>query len=124
MPRLEGYEYCIRHILQDNRAPFKQCAYLYASGKKCTQAAPKHDTKKDPHLTTFCFEHSRLLQLKKTRNSLGRYKEVETNEALLNDLSHYMNIDPPKTIPQNVSSELDEEIDVVSSNVQPFGKFY
>ena len=44
--RLEGYEYCLRHILEDKNAPFKQCCYTSGkSGKRCTNASPKSDRK-------------------------------------------------------------------------------
>ncbi|XP_055378571.1 KAT8 regulatory NSL complex subunit 2 isoform X2 [Condylostylus longicornis] len=119
IPRIDGYDFCIRHILQDSRAPYKQCAYIYSNNKKCVQAAPKHDIKKDSALTNFCFEHSRLMQLTKTRNSIGKYKQVDSNETLLNDLSHHLNID--KNQPLISNNDTDEEIvDVVTSNVEPF----
>lgn len=34
----EGQKYCIKHILQDSTAPYKQCSYIYLNGKQCTQA--------------------------------------------------------------------------------------
>ena len=34
----EGQKYCIKHILQDTTAPYKQCSYIYLNGKQCTQA--------------------------------------------------------------------------------------
>lgn len=46
LPLIEGYGYCIKHILQDPSAPYKQCNYIYPSnGKQCTQAKldEKHD---------------------------------------------------------------------------------
>lgn len=44
--RLEGYEYCLKHILEDKNAPFKQCTYQSGkSGKRCTNASPKSDKK-------------------------------------------------------------------------------
>lgn len=126
IPRLEGYEYCIRHILLDPRAPYKQCAYIYpTNGKKCTQAAPKHDNKKDSAVTTaltnYCFEHSRLIQLDKTHEIIGQYKHIETNEAYLNNLTHHIKIDRQDSPPPS-HLDTDEEIDVVSSNTEPFSE--
>lgn len=42
---VDGYDYCIRHILEDKAAPFKQCTYMTKSGKRCPTAAPKHERK-------------------------------------------------------------------------------
>ncbi|XP_055910932.1 nucleolar protein 11-like [Eupeodes corollae] len=119
IPRLDGYEFCIRHILKDPRAPFRPCAYTFSNGKKCPQATPKHDRKKDPSMTVYCFEHSRLSQLTTTRNSIGKLKQVDTNEVLLNGLSHHLSIEPSSP-PPPPSCEVDEEIDVVSPNIQQF----
>jgi KAT8 regulatory NSL complex subunit 2 len=48
LQRVDGYEYCIRHILQDTKAPYRQCGYIYNSnGKRCTQATSRTDPKKD-----------------------------------------------------------------------------
>jgi len=38
--KLEGYDYCIRHILEDRNAPYKQCSYVSSrTGHKCPEAA-------------------------------------------------------------------------------------
>lgn len=43
---LDGYNYCLRHILEDKSAPFKQCAYVFSSnGKRCYLPAPKGEKK-------------------------------------------------------------------------------
>lgn len=43
---LDGYNYCMRHILEDKNAPFRQCSYIYTlNGKRCYMPAPKGDKK-------------------------------------------------------------------------------
>lgn len=42
--RLEGFEYCIKHILEDKNGPYKQCGFIsLKNGKRCINAAPKTD---------------------------------------------------------------------------------
>jgi Potential DNA-binding domain len=44
----ENQQYCIKHILQDTSAPYKQCTHIYTNGKQCTQAKlieEKNDSK-------------------------------------------------------------------------------
>lgn len=93
LQRLDGYEFCMKHILQDPRSPFKQCSFLYPNGRKCLEPAPKHSTKKDIGTSTYCFEHSRLSQLNKLRTTIGKFKPVETPETLLSDLTKYVKTD-------------------------------
>lgn len=88
----------LRHILQDTNSAYKQCAYSYPlTNRRCLQAAPKYDTKKNKHFTMFCFEHSRLSQLTKTRTAVGRLKKPDDPEGFLSGLAHYVNMDgaPP-----------------------------
>lgn len=120
--RLDGYEYCIRHILRDPRANYRQCTHVFPNGRKCTNAVPKLDTKKEQIQTTLCFEHNRQTQLQKTHLSVGRLRSrVETNETLLNSLSHHVNVEDIKQEVPRPEPD-DDEIDVVSPHVTPFGK--
>ncbi|XP_055700719.1 KAT8 regulatory NSL complex subunit 2 isoform X2 [Phlebotomus papatasi] len=113
--RLVGYEYCLKHILQDPRAPYKQCAYAYPiTGKRCLQPAPKYESRRNVAFTNFCFEHSRLNQLSKTQATTGKLKHLETQESFLNELSHYV-----KTEPSQIPAQ-DTEVDVVTPCLDPF----
>ncbi|XP_042748766.1 KAT8 regulatory NSL complex subunit 2 [Lagopus leucura] len=85
-PRLEGHDFCLKHILEDRSAPFKQCSYISAkNGKRCPNAAPKPE-KKDG--VSFCAEHAR-------RNALALQAQLKksnpgpASETLLCQLSSY-----------------------------------
>ncbi|XP_017485794.1 PREDICTED: KAT8 regulatory NSL complex subunit 2-like isoform X2 [Rhagoletis zephyria] len=118
IPRVDGHEYCMRHILCDPSGNFRQCTYTYPNGRKCPNALQKHDIKKDPALTTLCFDHNRQAQLQKTHTIVGKLKRIDTNEVLLNSLAHHVNVEDVQ--PEESVSEQDEEIDVVSPHVAPF----
>lgn len=84
--RLEGFEFCIKHILEDKNAPYKQCSYVSSkNGKRCHNAAPKMERKDG---VTFCAEHAR-------RNALALRAQMKkacsgpSPEALLSQLSGY-----------------------------------
>lgn len=81
--RLEGYEYCLKHILEDKNSPFKQCTYTSSkTNRRCTNASPKAD-KKDG----YCLEHSRRAML--VRQGTARKKRPkESPETLLEGLDH------------------------------------
>ncbi|XP_013111178.1 KAT8 regulatory NSL complex subunit 2 [Stomoxys calcitrans] len=119
IPRIDGYDFCIRHILRDPKGNFRQCTYTYSNNKKCTNALPKHDLKNDPNMTTLCFEHNRQVQLQKTHASVGKLKQVDSNDVLLNSLAHHINVEDTP-LKNDTNCEQDEEIDVVSPYVMPF----
>lgn len=120
LPRADGSEYCMQHVLRDAHGNYRHCTFIYANGRKCPNALQKHDIKKDPEMTTLCFEHNRQAQLRKTHTTVGKFKRTDTNEALLHNLSNHINVDDKQFECSN--SEQDEEIDVVSPYVTPFGK--
>ncbi|WAR05797.1 KANL2-like protein [Mya arenaria] len=83
--RLEGYEYCLKHILEDKNAPFKQCSYVSSkSSKRCTAASPKSDRKDG-----YCVEHARRALLLRQRNSRKK-RPKESPEMLLEGLDHHL----------------------------------
>ncbi|XP_017563460.1 LOW QUALITY PROTEIN: KAT8 regulatory NSL complex subunit 2 [Pygocentrus nattereri] len=85
-PRLDGWEFCIKHILEDKNAPYRQCSYVSnKNGKRCPNAAPKPE-KKDG--VAFCAEHAH-------RNALALQAQMRkassgpSPEMLLSQLSGY-----------------------------------
>ncbi|XP_008317208.1 KAT8 regulatory NSL complex subunit 2 isoform X2 [Cynoglossus semilaevis] len=85
-PRLEGLEFCIKHILEDKNAPYKQCSYVSAkNGKRCPNAAPKVERKDG---VTFCTEHARRNAMA-VRAQMRKATSAPSPEALLSQLSGY-----------------------------------
>jgi len=82
--RLQGYEFCIRHILEDKSAPYKPCAYTVdtGAGQGCPRAAPRTSRGEG-----FCREHSRAVV--SARSRMGRKRVGGVNQALQESLGHY-----------------------------------
>ncbi|XP_033099667.1 KAT8 regulatory NSL complex subunit 2-like isoform X2 [Anneissia japonica] len=114
--RMDGFEYCRRHILEDKSAPFKQCNYISTkNGKRCSQAAPKSD-KKDG----FCVEHSRKTAMLRHKNILKKRPSNRT-DTLLEDLDAYR-ASSSKQLPENPLSEAAKILEYgsdSSSDVEP-----
>lgn len=56
--RLNGYGFCIRHILEDCHAPFKQCEFtIKSNSEKCFNPVPKSATR------IYCNNHLQVLGL-------------------------------------------------------------
>ncbi|XP_032348621.1 KAT8 regulatory NSL complex subunit 2 isoform X5 [Camelus ferus] len=107
-PRLEGQEFCIKHILEDKNAPFKQCSYISTkNGKRCPSAAPKPE-KKDG--VSFCAEHAR-------RNALALHAQMKktspgpVGETLLCQLSSYAKTELGSQTPESSRSEASRILD-------------
>jgi KAT8 regulatory NSL complex subunit 2 len=109
---LDGFNYCLKHILQDKTAPYKQCSYIYASnGKRCQLAAPKIE-KKD---FGYCNEHAVRATLAKNRQN-SRYPPPQTAEVLLFSLGHYLK----KPRNRSISGSTDESDRMLTEdNIEP-----
>ncbi|XP_064155571.1 KAT8 regulatory NSL complex subunit 2 isoform X2 [Anguilla rostrata] len=85
-PRLEGLEFCIKHVLEDKNAPYRQCSYVSnKNGRRCPNAAPKPE-KKDG--VTFCAEHARRNALS-LQAQMRKVSSGPSPEVLLSQLSGY-----------------------------------
>ncbi|XP_072927367.1 KAT8 regulatory NSL complex subunit 2-like isoform X1 [Hemitrygon akajei] len=107
-PRLEGQEFCLKHILEDKNAPFKQCSYVSSkNSRRCPNAAPKPE-KKDG--VVFCTEHAR-------RNALAmrvpskKPSSSPSPEVLLAQLSSYLKSDLGSQGPDSSQSEASKILD-------------
>lgn len=65
--RLNGYAFCIRHVLEDKTAPFKQCEYVAKyNSQRCTNPIPKSEDRRCVfvctwHIQLSCVETMMLL---------------------------------------------------------------
>ncbi|XP_074652035.1 KAT8 regulatory NSL complex subunit 2-like [Tubulanus polymorphus] len=83
--RIENYEFCIRHILEDKKCPFKQCSFTSGkSAKRCPNAVPRVERKDG-----YCPEHARKMNLMR-RKANKKTAPKHTAETLLEDLEHYI----------------------------------
>ncbi|KAJ3585879.1 hypothetical protein NHX12_012287 [Muraenolepis orangiensis] len=88
--RLDGLELCIKHILEDKTAPYKQCSYVSTkNGKRCPSAAPKVE-KKDG--VSFCAEHARRNAMT-LRAQMRKASTGPSPEDLLSQLSGFSRTD-------------------------------
>ncbi|KAK7909610.1 hypothetical protein WMY93_014294 [Mugilogobius chulae] len=117
-PRLEGQEFCIKHILEDKSAPYKQCSYVSSkNGKRCPNAAPKMERKDG---VAFCAEHAR-------RNALALRAQMKkacsgpSAEALLSQLSGFHRSDSHSLDGRSEASRILEEDSVSEEEQNPLG---
>lgn len=65
--KLDGFDYCIRHILVDRSAPFRQCSYTHPlSSKRCPNAARKQERRD----SSYCPWHIKRIYLKQKRHQI------------------------------------------------------
>ncbi|XP_023234624.1 putative uncharacterized protein DDB_G0289963 [Centruroides sculpturatus] len=72
--RLNGYAFCIRHILEDKSAPFKQCAHVARyNNQKCTNPIPSNEDRE------FCNSHMQvagMLPKKERKNKKEKERDL------------------------------------------------
>ncbi|XP_076323206.1 LOW QUALITY PROTEIN: INO80 complex subunit D-like [Tachypleus tridentatus] len=75
--RLNGYAFCIRHILEDKTAPFKQCAHVAKyNNQKCTNPIPSNEYRE------FCNSHMQVAgMLPKKERKTKKEKESITSDG-------------------------------------------
>ena len=92
--RLDGFNYCIRHILEDRSAPFRQCSYIHPqSGKRCPNAARRTERRD----STLCPWHLKKIYLKRKQAAIQqmRLRSEEHNKRndeirkAMTDLEHF-----------------------------------
>lgn len=110
-PCLENYSLCVRHILDDKTAPFKQCNYFYTvTGRRCPLPAPKNERRE-----SYCSEHARKVQLRQHKHR-GTSLPPLTAERLLSSISHYVKLpDDGKNNTGNKSQEEEKNGENTSS---------
>ncbi|XP_041460389.1 INO80 complex subunit D-like isoform X2 [Lytechinus variegatus] len=75
--RLNGYAFCIRHVLEDVSAPFKQCEFVAKYNRlRCTNPIPGEENRK------FCNSHMQVLGLAPKR---GKKRKGDQSPDSRND---------------------------------------
>uniref|UniRef100_UPI00358EA11E INO80 complex subunit D n=1 Tax=Myxine glutinosa TaxID=7769 RepID=UPI00358EA11E len=70
--RLNGYAFCIRHVLEDKSAPFKQCQYVSKyNNQRCTNPIPKAEDR------VYCNSHLQVLGLAPKKERKRKVEVIE-----------------------------------------------
>ncbi|XP_014677149.1 PREDICTED: KAT8 regulatory NSL complex subunit 2-like [Priapulus caudatus] len=113
--RIEGSEYCIRHILEDKNAPYKQCSYVSSKhGRRCHGATPKSD-KRDG----YCAEHAKKTTVMRQR-ALRKKRPAETPDSLMAELVRYdatRGLEEPGTSAGELSGKKHESAQSAASRI-------
>lgn len=139
LPTESGYSYCIKHILKDPNAPYKQCLYGFTNGKQCTQAKLAEERNESELVSspnfvvkyllilgfhfsysTFCFEHSRMSQHNRTKSTVGSFKHSISTETIIHGLAHHVKLDKVKPQSTMKISPFDEDEEIDVGTLDPF----
>ncbi|KAJ1527049.1 hypothetical protein ONE63_008590 [Megalurothrips usitatus] len=114
--RVDGFHFCMQHILEDKTAPYKPCSYVFAfNGRPCSKPAYKGDRRNNG----LCPNHARKEEIKRQKASLRRYPPPST-ESLLTNLGHYVSesCQSSDAVKEESSDEpLDPFLDIDASTV-------
>ncbi|XP_076848757.1 INO80 complex subunit D-B [Brachyhypopomus gauderio] len=71
--RLNGYAFCIRHVLEDHTAPFRQCEYVAKyKGQRCTNPIPKTQERR------FCSSHLQVMGVLPKKERKKKHDALES----------------------------------------------
>uniref|UniRef100_A0A671RVS6 INO80 complex subunit D-like n=1 Tax=Sinocyclocheilus anshuiensis TaxID=1608454 RepID=A0A671RVS6_9TELE len=88
--RLNGYAFCIRHVLEDKTAPFKQCEYVAKyNSQRCTNPIPKAEERR------YCNSHLQVLGFIPKKERKKKQDALEEVRACAHVESVALNITVP-----------------------------
>ncbi|XP_068602558.1 INO80 complex subunit D-like [Brachionichthys hirsutus] len=100
--RLNGYAFCIRHVLEDKTAPFKQCEYVAKyNSQRCTNPIPKSEDRR------YCNSHLQVLGFIPKKERKKKHDTLEEMRSRAHLESVALNITVP-SLALKSSNGLDE----------------
>ncbi|KAM3861735.1 INO80 complex subunit Da [Diretmus argenteus] len=100
--RLNGYAFCIRHVLEDKTAPFKQCEYVAKyNSQRCTNPIPKSEDRR------YCNSHLQVLGFIPKKERKKKHDALEEMRSRPHLESVALNITVP-SLALKVPNGLDE----------------
>ncbi|CAN9497723.1 unnamed protein product [Ophioblennius macclurei] len=100
--RLNGYAFCIRHVLEDKTAPFKQCEYVAKyNSQRCTNPIPKSEDRR------YCNSHLQVLGFIPKKERKKKHDALEEMRSRAHLESVALNITVP-SLALKASNGLDE----------------
>ncbi|XP_062389868.1 INO80 complex subunit Da isoform X2 [Sardina pilchardus] len=100
--RLNGYAFCIRHVLEDKTAPFKQCEYVAKyNSQRCTNPIPKSEDRR------YCNSHLQVLGFIPKKERKKKHDALEEMRGRSHLDSVALNITVP-SLALKASNGLDE----------------
>ncbi|KAJ8350273.1 hypothetical protein SKAU_G00254030 [Synaphobranchus kaupii] len=88
--RLNGYAFCIRHVLEDKTAPFRQCEYVAKyNSQRCTNPIPKTEERR------YCNSHLQVLGFLPKKERRRKQEVLEAMRARPHLASVALNITVP-----------------------------